>query len=779
MRTFAVVILVVLLVKLGEAEHEESHSLVQCRDSADQLACGDHRKCVQRTQICDGVMDCSEGEDENPAMCANRPCVQGVRCEESNICLSVPHRSLCSGGKPSCPDKSDQSYCLGRIFTGCFANSTLGLKITNCKSCFCELWNKSSNGQREAMFYKSGESTTSKTHVHGRVCMERSSNLFCDGIDDCLFGEDEDPELCYKDTDSGTAQNKGGDSVNIKLDSFDVGSYADSGGEFAEKTSVDLKMILMIFFLSCVSVVSICLIIIIVMFKLVKSNRKPPQQVPYKTSFNRQTSSGSSNEYVPTPKPPDVKKKPEWTLKTTSIVKELGKGFYSKVYLAQDASCGFVALKTVDNKRSSNSEECISNEIDILSNIGTHLNLVKLVGFNRDEKLVVMEYCFNGNLKDYISRYRDYYMDEINPETRELCEESFLYKSPTGSENIPMSDFLTSMHANVESDVGEEKIKNKEVPVITHSKSLIKTRRILYWSYQISKGMKYLSDLGIIHRDIALRNMLLTNNDVVKIADFGLAVTVFSTSSDTKSGAMPQYWSKSNKPQPYKWMAVESLVTHVYSQSSDVWAFGIAVWELFTLGGEPYGEINPTDLSQALIRGSRLEECSLAPSKVNTLLKDCWLSDPARRPSFENVVLILSSYMSKMDRHSYVNRSRLDSGIVEGEKYVEINLNIRRESIPSTGTTSKSSTRSRTISKCSELSYLPSSSSSQVPSPKAQSALYLANYKLVNGVQMQQVKSSLDQENDQITSNYAVPQLFNITGGGFDQMDLNLTENWH
>jgi hypothetical protein len=61
--------------------------------------------------------------------------------------------------------------------------------------------------------------------------------------------------------------------------------------------------------------------------------------------------------------------------------------------------------------------------------------------------------------------------------------------------------------------------------------------------------------------------MLLTNNDVVKIADFGLAVTVSSTSSDLNSGAMPQYWSKSNKPKPYKWMAIESLVANVYSQS--------------------------------------------------------------------------------------------------------------------------------------------------------------------------------------------------------------------
>ena len=118
--------------------------------------------------------------------------------------------------------------------------------------------------------------------------------------------------------------------------------------------------------------------------------------------------------------------------------------------------------------------------------------------------------------------------------------------------------------------------------------------------------------------------------------------------------------------------------------------------------------------------------------------------------------------MSNFHKDGYIAHARLDSGIAEGEGYVEMNQNTPRVSTPSTGTTSKSSTRSRTISKCSELSYLPSSSSSQVPSPKLQRASYWANYKIINGSDSQ-VYSSIDQDNKQITSHYAAPQLFSIT----------------
>ena len=124
-----------------------------------------------------------------------------------------------------------------------------------------------------------------------------------------------------------------------------------------------------------------------------------------------------------------------WSLTTTSIVKELGHGFFSKVllllapgpqplpqvYLAQDAKHGFVALKTVDNQRmGAAGDECISNEIAVLASLPPHLNIVRLVGCNREEKLVVVEYCFHGNLKDYVSRYREYYIDELCPDTQEM-----------------------------------------------------------------------------------------------------------------------------------------------------------------------------------------------------------------------------------------------------------------------------------------------------------------------------------------------------------------------
>lgn len=114
--------------------------------------------------------------------------------------------------------------------------------------------------------------------------------------------------------------------------------------------------------------------------------------------------------------------------------------------------------------------------------------------------------------------------------------------------------------------------------------------------------------------------------------------------------------------------------------------------------------------------------------------------------------------MSKVDKQSYEARSRLDSGIAEVEGYVDMmNNHSAAISTPSTGTASKSSTRSRTISKCSELSWLPSSNSSRVPSPKVPRTSYWANYKVINSSESQ-VYSSVD--NYQPRSHYAVPQTF-------------------
>ncbi|XP_023330882.1 receptor-like tyrosine-protein kinase kin-15 isoform X2 [Eurytemora carolleeae] len=165
-----------------------------------------------------------------------------------------------------------------------------------------------------------------------------------------------------------------------------------------------------------------------------------------------------------------IRRRPTWSIRNTSIVKELGRGFYSKVYLAQDPTYGLVALKTADGKRE-NLEECISNEIEILSNINQHKNIVRLLGQNMEEKLIILEYCFHGNLKDYITRNREYFINEVDPETQELLEDSV----------------------------------ETSVDLAEKSGTLVKTRRLLYWSYQMSRGLRYLEELGVIHRDIALR----------------------------------------------------------------------------------------------------------------------------------------------------------------------------------------------------------------------------------------------------------------------------------
>ena len=99
-----------------------------------------------------------------------------------------------------------------------------------------------------------------------------------------------------------------------------------------------------------------------------------------------------------------------------------------------------------------------------------------------------MEYCFNGNLRDYISRYRDYFLDEVHPITGELREEATFYRSPTESDTFPMSDFLSSMHADIDCEGPGGSLKRRTEPGTGagHSKSLIKTRRLLYWSYQVT-----------------------------------------------------------------------------------------------------------------------------------------------------------------------------------------------------------------------------------------------------------------------------------------------------
>ena len=142
------------------------------------------------------------------------------------------------------------------------------------------------------------------------------------------------------------------------------------------------------------------------------------------------------------------------------------------------------------------------------------------------------------------------------------------------------------------------------------------------------QGMSYLANLKIIHRDLALRNLLLSGTRTVKISDLGLAM----------SSQASQAWSPTERPVAFRHSALESLVSGVYSAQSDVWAFGVTLWEMFSLAGQPHTELTgPHQLVVKLQTGERLPHCPLAPLSLNILMESCWADQPHLRPSFREI----------------------------------------------------------------------------------------------------------------------------------------------
>lgn len=158
--------------------------------------------------------------------------------------------------------------------------------------------------------------------------------------------------------------------------------------------------------------------------------------------------------------------------------------------------------------------------------------------------------------------------------------------------------------------------------------------------------MEYLASRKIVHRDLAARNVLVSDDHILKISDFGL--TRYMKEKD-------YYQRMTNGRLPVKWMAVESLTHNRYTIKSDVWSYGVLLWEIFTYGENPYPSVPVENLLQTLRRGHRLEKPSDTSDEIYKLMQRCWLLNPSDRPEFSDLVLTFDQIMTQMLNLNYLD----------------------------------------------------------------------------------------------------------------------------
>ncbi|XP_017125057.1 tyrosine-protein kinase Shark [Drosophila elegans] len=162
--------------------------------------------------------------------------------------------------------------------------------------------------------------------------------------------------------------------------------------------------------------------------------------------------------------------------------------------------------------------------------------------------------------------------------------------------------------------------------ILDHGAHITVNSELKVWASQIACGMHYLESQHFVHRDLAARNILLTARHQAKISDFGM-------SRSLRPGSTEYQFTQGGR-WPIRWYAPESFNLGIFSHASDVWSFGVTIWEMFSLGAPPYGEISNVDAIKLVDSGERLPQPNLCPAYIYAVMQSCWKERPKDRPTF-------------------------------------------------------------------------------------------------------------------------------------------------
>uniref|UniRef100_A0A8B9RD61 receptor protein-tyrosine kinase n=1 Tax=Astyanax mexicanus TaxID=7994 RepID=A0A8B9RD61_ASTMX len=295
----------------------------------------------------------------------------------------------------------------------------------------------------------------------------------------------------------------------------------------------------------------------------------------------------------------------EWSdIKFQDVIGEGNFGQVLKARIKKDGLRMDAAIKRMKEYASKDDHRDFAGELEVLCKLGHHPNIINLLGAceHRGYLYLAIEYAPHGNLLDFLRKSR---VLETDP--------AFAIANSTAST-------LTS-------------------------------QQLLHFAADVARGMDYLSQKQFIHRDLAARNILVGENFVAKIADFGL------------SRGQEVYVKKTMGRLPVRWMAIESLNYSVYTTNSDVWSYGVLLWEVVSLGGTPYCGMTCAELYEKLPQGYRLEKPLNCDDEVYELMRQCWREKPYERPSFAQILVALNRMLEERKvkkERSYRSRCIID-----------------------------------------------------------------------------------------------------------------------